>query len=60
MRLADRRGLGLAPGVAARKVGHDGLRALFATHDAAYWEEWARKNDLPIVAVRDTSSNSGS
>ena len=31
----------------------DALRGLFATHDADYWEEWGRRNDVPIVAVRD-------
>ena len=31
----------------------DALRALFASHDADYWEEWGRRNDVPIVAVRD-------
>ncbi len=31
----------------------DGLAALFATHDAEYWEEWGRRNDIPIVAVRE-------
>ena len=30
----------------------ESLRELFAAHDADYWEQWARKNDLPIVAVR--------
>ena len=29
------------------------LGELFAAHDSAYWEAWARKHDLPIVAVRD-------
>jgi len=29
------------------------LGELFAAHDSSYWEEWARKHDLPIVAVRD-------
>lgn len=29
------------------------LCELFAAHDSAYWEDWARKHDLPIVAVRD-------
>jgi crotonobetainyl-CoA:carnitine CoA-transferase CaiB-like acyl-CoA transferase len=33
----------------------DALRALFASHDADYWEEWGRRNDIPIVAVRETS-----
>ena len=49
----------LAEKFALGRLTHDGLRALFATHDATYWEEWARKNDLPIVAVRDASSSSG-
>ena len=31
----------------------EALRALFATHDAEYWEEWGRRNDIPIVAVRE-------
>ena len=29
------------------------LHERFAKHDIAYWEAWARENDLPIVAVRD-------
>ncbi len=49
----------LAEKFALGRLTHDGLRALFAAHDATYWEEWARKNDLPIVAVRDASSSSG-
>ena len=36
------------------------LRELFASHDAGYWEEWARKNDLPIVAVRESFPPAGS
>jgi crotonobetainyl-CoA:carnitine CoA-transferase CaiB-like acyl-CoA transferase len=35
------------------KVTIDALRVLFATHDAEYWEEWGRRNDIPIVAVRE-------
>ena len=35
------------------KLTHDALRTLFASHDAAYWEDWGRRNDVPIVAVRD-------
>jgi alpha-methylacyl-CoA racemase len=35
----------------------DALRALFATHDAEHWEEWGRRNDLPIVAVRETAES---
>lgn len=31
----------------------EALREIFAAHDTAYWEDWARKHDLPIVAVRD-------
>jgi len=30
----------------------DALRALFASHDAQYWEHWGRRNDVPIVEVR--------
>jgi alpha-methylacyl-CoA racemase len=35
------------------------LRELFASQDAGYWEEWARKNDLPIVAVRESLPPAG-
>ena len=35
------------------KLTVDSLRSLFASHDAEYWEEWGRRNDLPIVAVRE-------
>ncbi len=31
----------------------DALKAVFAAHDPEYWEEWGRRNDVPIVAVRD-------
>ncbi|MGZ5035704.1 MAG: CoA transferase [Usitatibacter sp.] len=44
-RLAQRFGL--------REITVAALRELFASHDAAYWEAWAREHDLPIVAVRD-------
>ncbi len=44
-RLAERFALG--------ELTIEKLRELFAAHDSAYWEEWARKHDLPIVAVRD-------
>ena len=27
----------------------------FATHDAEYWEEWGRRNDIPIVAIREST-----
>ena len=43
----------LAERFALRSLTVDALREIFAAHDAAYWEEWARKHDLPIVAVRD-------
>ena len=43
----------LADKFALGKLTHDALRDLFASHDAAYWEEWGRRNDVPIVAVRD-------
>ena len=35
------------------KLSIEALRALFAAHDAEYWEEWGRRNDIPIVAVRE-------
>jgi crotonobetainyl-CoA:carnitine CoA-transferase CaiB-like acyl-CoA transferase len=35
------------------KLTVESLRSLFASHDAEYWEEWGRRNDLPIVAVRE-------
>jgi crotonobetainyl-CoA:carnitine CoA-transferase CaiB-like acyl-CoA transferase len=47
----------LAEKFALGKLTADALRDLFATHDAAYWEDWARKNDLPIVAVRLPSND---
>jgi crotonobetainyl-CoA:carnitine CoA-transferase CaiB-like acyl-CoA transferase len=31
----------------------EALQAVFAAHDSEYWEEWGRRNDVPIVAVRD-------
>jgi len=43
----------LADKFALGRLTTDALRALFATHDAEYWEEWGRRNDIPIVAVRD-------
>jgi alpha-methylacyl-CoA racemase len=39
------------------KLTIDALRSLFASHDAEYWEEWGRRNDIPIVAVRETSES---
>lgn len=49
----------LAEKFALRDLSVESLGELFAAHDAAYWEEWARKNDLPIVAVRDPSTTPG-
>jgi crotonobetainyl-CoA:carnitine CoA-transferase CaiB-like acyl-CoA transferase len=43
----------LAEKFALGRLTHEALGVLFRTHDAAYWEAWARRNDLPIVAVRD-------
>ena len=43
----------LAERFALAELTIETLRELFAAHDSAYWEEWARKHDLPIVAVRD-------
>ena len=39
------------------KLTIDALRTVFASHDAEYWEEWGRRNDIPIVAVRETSES---
>ena len=39
------------------KVTHDALRALFVSHDPEYWEEWGRRNDIPIVAVREAAES---
>ena len=39
------------------KLTIDALRALFSSHDAEYWEEWGRRNDIPIVAVREASES---
>jgi crotonobetainyl-CoA:carnitine CoA-transferase CaiB-like acyl-CoA transferase len=43
----------LAQRFALAELDAASLRELFATHDADYWEAWAREHDLPIVAVRD-------
>ncbi len=43
----------LTQSFALKRLDHDGLAELFATHDADYWEAWAREHDLPIAAVRD-------
>jgi hypothetical protein len=39
------------------KVTHDALAGLFSSHDAQYWEEWGRRNDIPIVAVRESTES---
>ena len=39
------------------KLTIDALRTVFASHDAEYWEEWGRRNDIPIVAVREASES---
>jgi crotonobetainyl-CoA:carnitine CoA-transferase CaiB-like acyl-CoA transferase len=43
----------LAQRFALPEITVERLRELFATHDADYWQSWAREHDLPIVAVRD-------
>jgi alpha-methylacyl-CoA racemase len=48
----------LAEKFALGKLETQALAELFATHDAAYWEDWARKADLPIVAVREPFAES--
>ncbi len=50
----------LAERFALTRLSVQTLRELFAAHDSAYWEEWARKHDLPIVAVRDGGALSSS
>ena len=39
------------------KLTIEALGSLFSSHDAEYWEEWGRRNDIPIVAVRETSES---
>lgn len=48
----------LAQSFAMKALDHDSLAQLFATHDADYWEAWARRHDMPLAAVRDASSHS--
>jgi crotonobetainyl-CoA:carnitine CoA-transferase CaiB-like acyl-CoA transferase len=50
----------LAEKFALGRITHEALGVLFKTHDAGYWEEWGRDNDLPIVAVRDSPSKESS
>ena len=45
----------LAEKFALGRLTVERLGELFASHDARYWEDWARVNDLPIVAVREPS-----
>lgn len=46
----------LAERFALAEITVEALRDLFSAHDAAYWEAWACEHDLPIVAVRDSTS----
>ena len=50
----------LAQHFALAEIDIESLRGLFAAHDAGYWEAWARKHDLPIVAVRIPSPKGSS
>ena len=50
----------LAQRLALRSLTVESLRELFATHDADYWEAWAREHDLPLVAVRAPSPKESS
>lgn len=50
----------LAQRLALRSLTVESLRELFATHDADYWEAWAREHDLPLVAVRASSPKESS
>ncbi len=46
----------LAQRFALKEITVDELRELFLAHDADYWQSWGREHDLPIVAVRNPSS----
>lgn len=48
----------LADKFALAAVTRETLAALFATHDADYWEEWGRRNDIPMVCVRQPPESS--
>ena len=47
----------LADKFALAAVTREALSALFATHDADYWEDWGRRNDIPMVSVRQPSES---
>jgi crotonobetainyl-CoA:carnitine CoA-transferase CaiB-like acyl-CoA transferase len=48
----------LAQSFALKQLDHDSLAELFAAHDSDYWEAWARRNDVPLAAVREPRSTS--
>jgi crotonobetainyl-CoA:carnitine CoA-transferase CaiB-like acyl-CoA transferase len=46
----------LAAALGLEQLTADGLAQRFAKHTASHWESWARALDLPIVAVRTSTS----
>ncbi len=40
-------------GIPKDNATHDDFRTVFMTRSAAEWEDWATRNDIPIVAVRE-------
>jgi crotonobetainyl-CoA:carnitine CoA-transferase CaiB-like acyl-CoA transferase len=46
----------LAEAIGLEKLTVDGLTERFAKDTASHWESWARSLDLPIVAVRSSTS----
>ena len=50
----------LAQRFALKEISVASLADLFMAHDAEYWQAWARKHDLPIVAVRNPSPKESS
>ena len=48
----------LAQHFALKALDPESLAQLFATHDADYWEAWARRHDLPLAAVREAPFHS--
>jgi alpha-methylacyl-CoA racemase len=48
----------LAQALGLTEITIERLRERFAAETAAHWERWARERDLPIVALRQPSSES--
>lgn len=50
----------LARDLGLETLTHEALRARFASDTATGWESWAKERDLPLVALRNPSSESPS